>query len=217
MSKEEDVKKLMVESLKIHSTLMNLWKEMELEVKPAAKTLNVPKWVFYCLKDFQYYKGLGWLDDNPLLRDSEVKFKDRVAPCFIKLLKIVQLCRQMDCLDFLKEYLDALEEYGISIKIEPSHSSIDKFSDTTIEEIQKVVDEMKIKQKEICRLADILRDEKSLKSEMLDFVPKKDFRGVVGTKYEKVIHKLKVEKLQKWFKNMDTLKSVYTDVIEDKI
>lgn len=172
--KEAKIKQLMDESVKIHYKLINLWKDMDDKVKSVSKSLNVPKYLFYALKDFQYYRGLGWAsENNPLELERGVKFKDRVSPIFIKLLKTVNICRQLNCLDLLDVYINTLKEYGIFIQINPHNDFVESFSENSIKQVYSVVEEMKALQKEICSLADILREEKSAESEALDYVKKK--------------------------------------------
>lgn len=193
-----EVKQLLNSSADLLKEECELWAIMEDMAKGGETSLNIPKWLFYKIKEYQYYYGLGWTDGNPLVLEKGLKFKDRVSPIFIRLLKAVQTLRAIDNIEFLQPYLDALAEEGITITIDPKHKDIEPISKDRVDKMQEVVDSMKDIQAQICQIADILRDEKSQQAEDLRYVPKREFRGMVDLYCKTQENKLKEDKVRKW-------------------
>lgn len=211
-----EVKKLLKESTEIHYEIIKLFDEMNDVAKTTAKSTKIPKWMFNKMKDCQYYKGLGWEGGkDPLNLDSNEKFKDRMSPVFIRLLNLVQLCRHFNNLDLIKEYIEALKSFGINITIEATHDSAPVFSPEAIKVAQATIDKMIEYQSQICKLADILRDENSLKAESYDYVPKAEFRGIVDTNYRKQVDKVKYDSIKKRLKGFYQVEEAINNILED--
>lgn len=211
-----EVKKLLKESTEIHYEIIKLFDEMNDAAKITAKSTKIPKWMFNKMKDCQYYKGNGW-EESPLDLSKDEKFKDKMSPVFIRLLNLVQLCRHFNNLDLIKEYIEALKAFGITITVEATHDSTPAFSPEAIKAAQATIYEMKQYQSQICELADILRDEKSLEAESYDYVPKAEFRGIVDIKYRKQINKVKYDSIKKRFKGFHQVEEAVNNILEDRI
>ena len=104
-------------------------------------------------KDYSYYKGRGWTKSSITKPDPDEKFKDRVSPCFRKLLDIVNTCKHVGDLSILDDYLHDMEAAGIRITIDTSDvNNVDQ------ESFQQGISEMCKLQKGVCESADAIRD-----------------------------------------------------------
>ena len=136
------------------------------------KELNIPKERFRRVKDYQHYKGLGWLDSPVGKLDPKVMFPDRITPVFYKLIEIVKDLSSVGMLYMLEDYISAANLEGVEIKINiPQKEYNERFS--------YYVDQMDKNQGIICNLANQLRDEYKPKFRELNISPERDFNSVV--------------------------------------
>lgn len=131
--------------------------------------------------NYHHYKGVNWLNSDPLLKDPTVKDKDKVAPTFIKLVQIVEDLASIGDKDFLKPYIDALLKRGIKIEIDYGTPNINDDTETILE----TLDSASKLQTNIDALNTQLKDEKSVESEEIGFAPKAAFMKVLNL-YEKI-------------------------------
>lgn len=131
--------------------------------------------------NYHHYKGVNWLNSDPLLKDPKVKDKDKVAPTFIKLAQIVEDLASIGDEDFLQPYLDALLKRGIKIEIDYGTPNTNEDVDTILE----TLDSASNLQTNIDALNTQLKDEKSVESEEIGFAPKSAFMKVLSL-YEKI-------------------------------
>ena len=160
-------------------------------VKEVANHYHINKYAIYDYADYLHYKGNGWEDGNPLKLIPQTKFKDRVSPTFIRLLKIINDLRDVDDLGLLNPYLEALKVNGIEIKITP-HDALD--DRTFLDDYMTLINEQ---QCIICDNTDIVRD-KGEEAAYNQFCTKGKFKELAesyyklqnGIKPEKVVDKL---------------------------
>ena len=136
MDKEnvEKIEELLDDSLETLADKKRFAKTMNTIIKDCAKKNNVDPKVIKAVKNYKHYKGVNWVNNNPLEKNKDVKEKDKVSPIFIKLLEVVENLRTIGDKEFLEPYLNAIAEHGIKIDIE--------FDDTDkdVEEIMEVID-----------------------------------------------------------------------------
>lgn len=133
------------------------------------------------IMNYHHYKGVNWLNSNPLEKDPKIKDKDKVAPTFIKLVQIVEDLATIGDTEFLKPYLDALLKRGIKIEIDYGTSNTNEDTETILE----TLDSASKLQTNVDTLATQLKEEKSIESEELGFAPKSAFMKVLSL-YEKI-------------------------------
>ena len=132
-------------------------------------------------KDMIHYKGLGWVDDNPIgAPNPSVRFKDRVSPCFRRLSEIVRILKEFGDLGLITEYLDALKKQGIEVvihNIPDNHEVKDSVNDlmARMDSLQGV----------ICQNANKLRDMGDV-AEAEGLCPKSKFKDLAEVYYKKV-------------------------------
>lgn len=151
-------------------------KDKQFLVKSTAKQLHVDRDVIYAYADFLHYKGNGW-DEGPLKLIPDAPFKDKVSPTFIKLLKIVNVLREVNDLEFLQPYLTALRDNGITINISPVEKAIDK---DFLQNQMEAIDEQ---QTIICENADVIKDT-GLLAEEEQFSTKSKFQNLTESYYK---------------------------------
>lgn len=115
--------------------------------------LHISKVAVWKYKDYKYYKGRGWTKSSISKPDPDEKFKDRVSPCFRKLLDIVKTCKHVGDLSILREYITDMAKEGIHITIDPDNLN---FVDQST--FQEGIDDMCDIQANICATADAVRD-----------------------------------------------------------
>lgn len=119
----------------------------------ASDEFKISKVAIWKYKDYSYYKGRGWTTSPIAKPDSDEKFKDKISPCFRRLLDIVNTCKTCGDLTILDDYLEAMEKVGITITINPAG-----LNQINQEDFQSRIEGMKDLQKGICENADALRD-----------------------------------------------------------
>ena len=133
------------------------------------------------IMNYHHYKGVNWLNNDPLTKDPTVKDKDKVAPTFIKLVQIVEDLATIGDKDFLQPYLDALLSKGIKIEIDYGTAETKEDTETILE----TLDSASKLQTNVDTLNNQLKEEKSAESEEIGFAPKSAFLKVLGL-YEKI-------------------------------
>ena len=163
-------------------------KNMKDILKNCSITNGIDKKVLGHVKDYYHYKGANWENGNPLKKNKNAEYKDKISPTFIKLLQIFQDLEAVGDTDFLQPYIDALAPYGIKIELDA------KTPDTkeTVEEIKKTIESASKFQTNVDELTKRIKDENAQKSEEIGFTTKSAFNTVLST-YEKILEKKDVE------------------------
>ena len=200
----EQIEELLDDSLETLSDKKKFSKTMNTIIKDCAKQNGLEPKVLKAVKNYHHYRGVNWVDNNPLEKDKDKKEKDKVAPIFIKLLEVVENLRAVGDKEFLEPYLTALAEHGIKIDI--------NFEDTdkNVDEIMEVIDSASKLQTNVDALTEELKETKSVEAEELAFTPKGAFVGVLG-----ILDKIKNGKdvddtLQTNFTNITMLNNAYS-------
>lgn len=156
-------------------------KTMKDTLKECGQTNGIDKKVLSHVKDYYHYKGANWLDGNPLQKNPDAEYKDKISPTFIKLLNIFQDLEAVGDTDFLKPYIEALAPFGIKIEFDA------KTPDTkdSVEDIKNVILTASKYQTNIDELTKRIKEENATKSEEIGFVPKGSFNSVLST-FEKI-------------------------------
>ena len=200
----EKIEELLDDSLETLADKKKFTKTMNTIIKDCAKKNDVDPKVIKAVKNYKHYKGVNWVNNNPLEKDKDKKEKDKVAPIFIKLLEVVENLRAIGDKEFLEPYLNAIAEKGIRIEID--------FEDTNknVEEIMEVIESASKLQTNVDVLAEELKEEKSSEAEELNFTPKSSFCNVLGI-LEKINEGKEVnDVLQNRFTEITMMNNAYT-------
>lgn len=176
-----ELPELLNQSLNMIQEKRDVTKEMNDAFKNVASCNDMDPAVLRRVKDYTYYKGNGWLA-SPLELDKDEKYKDRVSPTFKKLAQIVEDLATVDNLDLLDEYLEAMAARGINIDISryvPETKAMD------VESCKAVIDSGCSFQKEICELADSIKETDAEVAEGLGFGPKSEYNKLVNMSFSK--------------------------------
>lgn len=183
--------------------------------KNAGEAAGVPANAIRKVKDYVYYQGRGMSDPVTVNKEEKEKFKDRVSPCFIKLLEVVQNCVTLGYTDLLQPYLDAVKEYGVVIDI--SGAKYESIEGEAKQAVDDAVAGACNLQADICNLADEIRDVHGENAESLDFVKKSDYKKVAEF-FEKKDSGTDVENVYtKEAKKLDMLGEAYESIFYGSI
>lgn len=181
ISKVED---LLDESLETIQDKKQFSKTQAQLLKECAETNELGKSGKSILKrimNYHHYKGVNWLNGDPLQKDTTIKDKDKVAPVFIKLLQIVEDLATIGDTELLLPYLNALKNHGIKIEIDYGSADTKEDLKTILEKLESASN----LQTNVDTLTNQLKEEKSAESEEIGFAPKSGFIKVLGL-YEKI-------------------------------
>ena len=204
----------LAESLQTLEEKKNYSKDMNRIINNASKLTGLDAKVIRRVKDYRYYRGLGWMGSS-LSLDKEEKFKDRVSPAFIKIKTIIEDCVATHQEELLKDYIDDLSEFGI--KIDFSECKPDKIIS---EEDAKIVDETVNDgcdyQKEICQRADMIKDKHAPLAETNGFGPESEYKKLIELLYKKrALDKDIAEKVNEGYAKHKLAEKSYIYVIND--
>lgn len=129
-------------------------------------------------KDMLHYKGLGWTDTPLTKPDPDVRFKDRVSPCFRRLVDLVRVAKEFGDVEILKEYLSAMHDIGIDIIIRDIPDNTKVYNET--KDLMEVMNKL---QGKICFNANQLRDMGD-KAEEEKLCPKTKFKRLAECRYK---------------------------------
>lgn len=128
-------------------------------------------------KDMLHYKGLGWTETPLTKPDPDVRFKDRISPCFRRLVDLVRVAKEFGDVEILNEYLKAMHDKGIDITIRDIPDNTKIYNET-----KYLMSEMDKLQGKICHSANILRD-MGIQAEEEKLCPKSKFKELAESKY----------------------------------
>jgi hypothetical protein len=94
---------------------------------------------------------------------------------FRKLRDTVIELQSNGMIDVLKDYISALEGYGIHITIDPKDPDVDN-----VDEVRNVISSMCAYQQVITENSDIIGEEHAQQSEDLNFAPKTKYKEIFG-------------------------------------
>lgn len=161
-------------------------RELKEYIKTMAENLCVDREALRKYKDYWHFYGNGWGcredgTEDPLLLSKDVKKnRDKISPCFRKLLDIVTVCSIFGDYKMLEPYIKSLSDYGINITInipEKEHKSeYDDFI-ASAEEYQSV----------LCEIFKDLREEKKPEADLKNIVSKTNFNTATAA-YNKLKH-----------------------------
>lgn len=188
-------------------------KEMNSRLKDAAKESGIAASTLKRVKDYVYYKGKAWVDNDPFNLGKE-KLKDKLSPLFIKLHQAIDDVYAVGQVEILTEYLRKLESFGIKIDLDGFvPSQITSNSAACDDAIADAVGY----QKSIHALADRINDEDAPKAESLGFGPKKEYNKLISLLADKRDGKDVDDKIQEIQTNLLFAQQSYTDVMNDTI
>ena len=202
----EKIEELITDSLDTLTDKKRYSKTMNQIIKDCSKEIGVDKKALKKVNSYYHYKGADWENKNPLKKDKDAKYKDKVSPIFIKLLEVVENLREVGDYEFLKPYLTALEEFGIHITIDETKKS----DENKTERIKEVLDSASKLQTNVDTLTEELKEEKSSESEELNFTPKSSFINILGF-LDKINEGKNIEdKIQDNFTQLAMLNNAFT-------
>ena len=176
MENMEKIEDLLDDSLETLADKKRFAKTMNTIIKDCAKANGIEPKILKAVKDYHHYKGVNWVNGNPLSKDSNKKEKDKVSQVFIKLVEIIDNLKALGDCEFLKPYVDALAEHGI--KLDCGFEDSDSTVNTA--DIMVVIESASKLQTNVDTLSDELKESKSAESEELNFTPKGSFVSVLG-------------------------------------
>lgn len=200
----EQIEELLDDSLETLSDKKKFSKTMNTIIKDCAKQNGLEPKVLKAVKNYHHYRGVNWVDNNPLEKDKDKKEKDKVASIFIKLLEVVKNLRKVGDKEFLEPYINALAEHGIRIDIDFEET------DKNVEEIMEVVESASKLTTNVDALTEELKEVKSVESEELNFTPKSSFVGILGILDKIKEGKNQNDKIQSNFTNLIMLNNAFT-------
>lgn len=202
--KLEQIEDLLADSLETLADKKKFAKTMNTIIKDYSKKLEIDPKIIKSVKNYHHYKGVNWVDRNPLEKNKDIKEKDKIAPIFIKLKEVVDNLRDIGDTEFLNEYIDALDSCGIHISIDWDSS---KEMDNELKEILEVTSKL---QTNVDTLSTELKETKSKEAEDLNFTPKSSFCNVLGI-LDKINDGKDVDdKIQNEFTSIVMLNNAYT-------
>ena len=200
----EQIEELLDDSLETLADRKKFNKTRNTIIKDCAKANGIEPKVIKAVTSYHHYRGVNWVDNNPLEKDKNKKEKDKVAPIFIKLLEVVENLRKVGDKEFLEPYINALAEHGIRIDIDFEET------DKNVEEIMEVVESASKLTTNVDALTEELKEVKSVESEELNFTPKGSFVGVLGILDKIREGKNQNDKIQSNFTNLIMLNNAFT-------
>jgi hypothetical protein len=204
--------KLMEESHELFERKRDASKQMNMVGKETAKAQGIEKPILIRCKDYLHYRGLGWTNNDPLEKDPEEKFPDRVSPPFRKLLQIIDDLAIVGHLDFLDIYLDAMRKHGIDIKISNKDVRVND-----IDETWQAIENMSQFQGVICELADEINDEKAPVAEQINLVPENEFKKLLSFYDKKVKEKDLDDQYQNIVTHLEMTEAGYNKVYDESL
>ena len=214
MEESNVLENTLAESLQTLEEKKNYSKDMNQIIHNASKLTGLDAKVIRRVKDYHYYRGLGWMGSS-LVLDKEEKFKDRVSPAFIKIKTIIEDCVATHQEELLKCYIDDLSEFGIKIDFSDC-----KPDNIISEEDAKIVDETVNEgcdyQKEICQRADMIKDKHAPLAESNGFGPESEYTKLIDLLYKKrALDKDIAEKVNEGYAKHKLAEKSYIYVIND--
>lgn len=173
-------KQLLQEAAVINQEKKSNSKAMNQIATDVAKVNGIDKSILIHNKDYLHYRGRGWVDGDPLEKEPETDFPDRVSPTFKKLIEIIDDMAAIGKLDQLQVYLDAAKLRGVDIIISDKETQVDD-----VDDVWHAVNVMSNYQTTICELADEIKLGCAEVSEEIGFTPKEEFKPTLDF-YEKV-------------------------------
>jgi hypothetical protein len=183
----KEVENLLNKSVNLLDEVKTARKSINTMAKDSEKSLGADASIVKSCKDMYYTKGKAWVGNDPLTLDKDEKVKDKISPVFIKLRDIVVDLQHIGHIEWLQEYLSAIEGYGIHIKIDDVAPTVNDPA-----EMEEVIKSMTGYQKVISDNSEEIKEKHAQKAEDINFSPKKEYTGVVGL-YSKLINKKDVD------------------------
>ena len=175
----EDIKTVVKEAHGLHVEKTEASKTMNQVAAECATRQGLEKPQMIRIKDYNYYRGTGWANGDPIDFVKGTKFPDRVSPCFRRLAQVVSDLQDAGCLDLLDVYFAALEKRGIHVTVDP-RPPVAKDPD----DVKKTVASMGGYQSVICNNADKIVDLGEV-AEGLAFAPQNKFKELIAI-YDRV-------------------------------
>ena len=159
-------------------------KEMNTSAKLCSEETGVDKKSILKVKDYIHYKGRGWGETCLEKSEEKVKYPDKIAPTFRKILEIVSNCYATGKEDVLCDYIDALGKEGIKIVVDET-MFVQPDSDMR-ETMDRYLNTMEFYQKNICEQNDYMTDVLAEQSEAVNLAPKGKYSQIIGLAVKKL-------------------------------
>jgi hypothetical protein len=204
---------LMKDSHEIFIEKKEASQQKNLVAKETAKIQGIEKPVLARCSDYLHYRGLGWQNNDPLEKDPEERFPDRVSPVFRKLVQLVKDLDDIGHLDFLDVYLDAVKAKGIEIIIKSNGPRVND-----IDETWQAIENMSSFQSIICKCNDEIVDVKAVEAEDINFTPKNEFKKVLTFYDKKQNNKPSVDdQYQDWITHLEMTETAVSKVYDESL
>ena len=204
---KQEIIDLLDESLESLKDKKTFSKESNKIIKETAEACGVDKQYIKATKDLMYNKGKGWLNEQPLVLDTQAKKKDKISQTLLKLYDIIYSLKSVNMDNELAPYLDALSELGITIdysNVEVSEiNNEDKLADS-IEQLVRYETNKEALNEQI--------EADGVKSEEMDFVRKKDYAKILDFYSKKKEEEDLDDKFQQIQADLLGLNEAYKDI-----
>lgn len=124
------------------------YKAMRANATRLFKDYRVDRHVSIKLKDFKYYYGNGWKNNDPLVREKGAEYPDRLSSPFIKALDAILVLRSTGNLGMLQPIIESLAKRGIHLEVD------DPEPYKYLDQIEPYISDMCDNQHNICQTAD---------------------------------------------------------------
>jgi len=143
---------------------------------------EIDKKTMIAIKDYLHYRGRNWGETclDKADKESKVKYPDRVAPAFRRILEMVTNCGKCHRLDILDVYIEELKNRGIAITIDESRFLPQNDNSGIVNECYEIINGI---QTEICSHNDRIVEELAPEAEANELAPKKKFKELSEMAY----------------------------------
>lgn len=197
LTKDECIEK----GIECHNEKRYLAKEMSSIAKTCSEQTGVDKRSIMKVKDYLHYKGAGWGEDCLEKSEEKEKYPDRVSPTFRKLFEIVTNMYACGKQEELDDYIDALKDRGIELKI--NESMFETPDEDTAKAIALAINGMDGFQKSICEKNDYMNDVLAADAENSALSPKNKYKQIIQLAAKKQDGKDIEDKIQDEYVKME--------------
>lgn len=196
MSEEKELTKddVIAHGIDCHKEKKYYTKEMNTSAKLCSEETGIDKKTILKAKDYLHYKGRGWGDNCLTKSEDKEKYPDRVAPTFRKLLEIVTNIYAVGKQEELQDYLDAIREAGIDIRV--NEDAFMTPDEKTAKKVDLYLKAMNNYQNNICEQNDYMTEVLAEQAEIVDLAPKGKFKQIIQLATNKLEGKDIADKVQ---------------------
>jgi len=150
-------------------------KNLNAVAKETSESTGVDKGVLKRIADCEYYRGVGWVNGDPLGKSEEKVAKpDKISAILIRLHELIEDYRTAGLLDDLDVYFKAAEACGFRIEVAAGHPDVDTDS------VHDAIVNMKGFKKVVVEAVDEIKEVLGPEAEGNNFCPKNKLSEILG-------------------------------------